>query len=73
MEEDRLQTDLGIAADIEENEAQTAAQRQPKKRFVGRRQAGAALSTGTQSSTSNSSAIHGNPYSLKSKVVTDAE
>lgn len=39
MEEDRAQVDLGIAADIEEQAEEVAAQRQPKKRFVGRRQA----------------------------------
>ena len=55
MEEDRAQTDLGIAADIEEAQNYEAAQRQPapaqveaghenvvkqpKKRFVGRRAA----------------------------------
>lgn len=53
MEEDRLQVDLGIAADIEESQmTQAAAQpstteqtqegsavKQPKKRFVGRRAA----------------------------------
>lgn len=37
MEEDRAQGNLGIAADIEERA--DAAQRQPKKRFVGRKQA----------------------------------
>ncbi|KAI1373831.1 putative diphthamide synthesis protein-domain-containing protein [Hypoxylon crocopeplum] len=42
MEEDRAQTDLGIAADIEEAHAppsSTPALKQPKKRFVGRRTA----------------------------------
>lgn len=43
MESDRAETDLGIAADIEERLAEAAAQsavpKQPKKRFVGRRQA----------------------------------
>ncbi|KAI1269843.1 putative diphthamide synthesis protein-domain-containing protein [Xylariaceae sp. FL1019] len=42
MEEDRAQTDLGIAADIEEAHAPpplTTAVKQPKKRFVGRRTA----------------------------------
>lgn len=37
MEEDRAEGNLGIAADIEERSE--AIQRQPKKRFVGRRQA----------------------------------
>ncbi|KAI1460945.1 putative diphthamide synthesis protein-domain-containing protein [Annulohypoxylon moriforme] len=44
MEEDRVQTDLGLAADIEEAHAPppappSAALKQPKKRFVGRRTA----------------------------------
>lgn len=51
MEEDRAQTDLGIAADIEESQlaqasdseqpaqSQQPVTRQPKKRFVGRRAA----------------------------------
>jgi 2-(3-amino-3-carboxypropyl)histidine synthase len=41
MEEDRAEVDLGIAADIEARIEETASeqQRQPKKRFVGRRQA----------------------------------
>jgi 2-(3-amino-3-carboxypropyl)histidine synthase len=58
MEEDRLQTDLGLAADIEESQLTQAgasfdatptadedsppAVKQPKKRFVGRRTAAAA-------------------------------
>ncbi|KAI0385422.1 putative diphthamide synthesis protein-domain-containing protein [Hypomontagnella monticulosa] len=44
MEEDRAQTDLGIAADIEEAQAPPpppTALKQPKKRFVGRRAAAA--------------------------------
>lgn len=52
MEEDRAQTDLGLAADIEESQLAQAREtpaetehsaepvaRQPKKRFVGRRAA----------------------------------
>lgn len=38
MEDDRAQVDLGLAADIEEKLREDAPQRQPKKRFVGRRQ-----------------------------------
>jgi 2-(3-amino-3-carboxypropyl)histidine synthase len=37
MEDDRAAVDLGVAADLEESQA--AIVRQPKKRFVGRRQA----------------------------------
>ncbi|KAL1883910.1 Diphthamide biosynthesis protein 1 [Diaporthe australafricana] len=39
MEDDRAETDLGIAADIEEAQAPEPVARQPKKRFVGRRTA----------------------------------
>lgn len=44
MEEDRAEVDLGIAVDIEERIEEAAVQRQPKKRFVGRRQAAEAAS-----------------------------
>lgn len=39
MEEDRAQSDLGIAADIEEAQSPSPALKQPKKRFIGRRAA----------------------------------
>lgn len=64
MEEDRAQTDLGIAADIEAAQlsespplppADSAPLRQPKKRFVGRRAADAAKSDqGASLSTTSS-------------------
>ena len=38
MEEDRAEGNLGIAADLPENE-EPVVQRVPKKRFIGRRQA----------------------------------
>jgi 2-(3-amino-3-carboxypropyl)histidine synthase len=38
MEEDREETNLGIAADVEAK-AEASVPRQPKKRFVGRKQA----------------------------------
>ena len=38
MEDDRAEGNLGIAADLEENQ-EPVVQRQPKKRFVGRRAA----------------------------------
>lgn len=38
MEDDRAQVDLGIAVDAEDTIEEPVAQRQPKKRFVGRRQ-----------------------------------
>ncbi|KAI1091496.1 putative diphthamide synthesis protein-domain-containing protein [Rostrohypoxylon terebratum] len=64
MEEDRAQTDLGIAADIEEAHAPppapTTALRQPKKRFVGRRAAAGVASRTSQNGdplTSESGAV----------------
>ena len=44
MEDDRAQVDLGVAVDIEEKEEEAAALKQPRKRFVGRRQAEEAAS-----------------------------
>ncbi|KAK2629114.1 hypothetical protein QTJ16_002217 [Diplocarpon rosae] len=50
MEEDRAGVDLGVTVDVEEQiEEAFAAQRQPKKRFVGRRQAAEAASKNTDS------------------------
>jgi hypothetical protein len=58
MEEDRAQVDLGIAADIEERQEEATAQRQPKKRFVGRRQAAeAAFRNGGSTSVEESGAV----------------
>jgi 2-(3-amino-3-carboxypropyl)histidine synthase len=45
MEADRAETDLGIAADIEEAQAPEPVTRQPKKRFVGRRTAAEAAAS----------------------------
>lgn len=45
MEDDRAETDLGIAADIEEAQAPEPAVRQPKKRYVGRRTAAEAAAS----------------------------
>jgi hypothetical protein len=57
MEDDRAQVDLGIAADIEERQ-EAAVQRQPKKRFVGRRQAAEAASrNGANTSVEDNGAI----------------
>ncbi|KAH8811566.1 putative diphthamide synthesis protein-domain-containing protein [Xylogone sp. PMI_703] len=50
MEDDRAQVDLGLAADIEESSREPIPQKQPKKRFVGRRQA-------TESVSRNSDAV----------------
>jgi 2-(3-amino-3-carboxypropyl)histidine synthase len=54
MEEDRVQVDLGIAAELEEIHITQNAVKQPKKRFVGRRAAAeaAAKSSAGQSSAS---------------------
>jgi 2-(3-amino-3-carboxypropyl)histidine synthase len=60
MEHDRAQVDLGVAVDIEEKEEESAALRQPKKRFVGRRQAEEAASKNTgNGSIESSGAIKG--------------
>jgi 2-(3-amino-3-carboxypropyl)histidine synthase len=71
MEDDRAQVDLGIAVDVEERQEETAAQRQPKKRFVGRRQAAeaAASKDGPSSSVENSGAVQGqHPGSVSTLV-----
>ncbi|KAB5582610.1 putative diphthamide synthesis protein-domain-containing protein [Coniochaeta sp. 2T2.1] len=58
MEDDRAQVDLGIAADIEEAHAATEPiQKQPKKRFVGRRTADATARNGPNTSIEDSGAI----------------
>ena len=60
MEDDRAQVDLGIAAEIEERQEEAAAQRQPKKRFIGRRQATEAASRNeANASVEDSGAITG--------------
>jgi 2-(3-amino-3-carboxypropyl)histidine synthase len=60
MEEDRAPVDLSVAVDVEQRlEEAAAAQRQPKKRFVGRRQAEAASKNGPNSSVEDSGAIQG--------------
>lgn len=61
MEDDRAQVDLGVAVDIEDNVEEPAAQRQPKKRFVGRKQAAeaAAAKNGNNTTQGDSAAIQG--------------
>lgn len=59
MEEDRAQVDLGVAVDIEEKLEETAAKRQPKKRFVGRRQAAEAASKNGSVEVEDSGAVQG--------------
>lgn len=76
MEEDRAQTDLGIAADIEETHRQEAEIKQPKKRFIGRRTAAenaAKAPTQINSSIEDSSAIQGRccPEALPLTACTD--
>lgn len=61
MEDDRAQTDLGIAADIEEaHYAAEPVPKQPKKRFVGRRTANASVRNDGNTSIEDSGAIQGN-------------
>lgn len=65
MEDDRAQVDLGIAADIEQQQTPEPVVRQPKKRFVGRRTAAqaAALKTGEGSaSIEDAGAIQGSVH-----------
>jgi hypothetical protein len=59
MEEDRAQVDLGVAVDIEERLKEPTIPRQPKKRFVGRRQAAEAASKNGPTSIEESGAIQG--------------
>lgn len=59
MEEDRAQVDLGVAVDIEEKLEESAAKRQPKKRFVGRRQAAETASKNGSAEVEDSGAIQG--------------
>ncbi len=60
MEDDRVQVDLGIAAEIEEKEIQENALKQPKKRFVGRRAAAeSAKSSSVAPSIEDTGAIQG--------------
>lgn len=63
MEDDRAQVDLGIAVDVEERLEEEAAQRQPKKRFVGRRQADAAAKA-PDGAHQEAGAIQGMPTKL---------
>jgi 2-(3-amino-3-carboxypropyl)histidine synthase len=39
MEADRAEVDVGVAVDVEAKSGEPSAYRQPKKRFIGRRQA----------------------------------
>ena len=59
MEDDRAQVDLGVAVDVEASLEEAAAQRQPKKRFVGRRAAEAASSSGSNGNAEHNGAIEG--------------
>ncbi len=54
MEDDRVEVDLGLAAEIEEVHIAEEAVKQPKKRFVGRRTAteAAAAKAGSSSNAS---------------------
>jgi 2-(3-amino-3-carboxypropyl)histidine synthase len=67
MESDRAEADLGIAADIElqmqGEEPSPASQRQPKKRFVGRRQAAENAISGPSSAASGENGQNGSAIS----------
>jgi len=58
MEADRAEGNLGVAADLEENQ-EPVVQRQPKKRFVGRRQAAELAANGPSSGPSIENAVQG--------------
>jgi hypothetical protein len=64
MEDDRAQVDLGVAVDVEERLEEAAAQRQPKKRFVGRRAAAAASRSETNGNVEHNGAIDGERISF---------
>ncbi|EHK98434.1 putative Diphthamide biosynthesis protein 1 [Glarea lozoyensis 74030] len=68
MEKDRAEVDLGVAVDVEEKFKESAAQRQPKRRFVGRRQAAEAASKNGSTSIEDSGAIQVPP-----EILNDAE
>jgi 2-(3-amino-3-carboxypropyl)histidine synthase len=70
MEDDRAQVDLGVAVDVEERLEEAAAQRQPKKRFVGRKAAEAASTTGTNVNVEDSGAIEGKSASHTQSTVS---
>lgn len=71
MEEDRAQVDLGVAVDVEEQiEEAAAAQRLPKKRFVGRRQAAeAALKNESNGSVEESGAIQSTFLQILHRII----
>lgn len=69
MEDDRAQADLGIAADIEEAQAPEPVQRQPRKRFVGRRKAAEGSRNGGVPSVEDSGAIQGQFWVFGSPVL----
>lgn len=71
MEEDRAQTDLGIAADIEETHRQEEAElKQPKKRFIGRRTAAenAAKASPAHNSSIEESSIQGEHHLFRTNL-----
>lgn len=58
MEEDRAQVDLGVAVDVQER-LEDEAQRLPKRRFVGRRQAAEAAVNAEAIGTDSKGTIQG--------------
>ena len=68
MEDDRAEGNLGIAADLEVNQ-EPVVQRQPKKRFVGRRQAAEnAAKGGVSDGASIENAVQGEAISYQLKL-----
>lgn len=57
MEDDRLDVDIGVAADIEAAQSPPPTLKQPKKRFVGRRAATEAAAKDASGNIENSGAI----------------
>lgn len=58
MEDDRAEVDLGVAVDVEERLEQEA-QKLPKRRFVGRKQAAEAASNSETNSSESKGTIQG--------------
>lgn len=59
MEQDRAQTDVGKAVDAEFNAENQQKQRQPRKRFIGRKEAAAERRADTNETIEDSGAIQG--------------
>ena len=71
MEEDRAQGNLGIAADLPENE-EPVVQRFPKKRFIGRRQAAELALNGPSADPNVAPSIENSMQGMSSLVFASA-